>query len=149
MSIKINKNNKEYPLGFVPQHYPADRVYRHGNVNENIDDAFNLVKAPHNVGIFNVDSVNKEYGQFAIAFNIASTGTTYEIDCTSIIPASLADDNKTWVSEGFLQTSHGTLPINFTDGSNYILGYCERGKLHVKSNQWTGDGYAIIKYLKN
>ena len=39
MSIKINKNDKEYPLGFVPQHYPADRVYLDGDVNKTVQDA--------------------------------------------------------------------------------------------------------------
>ena len=34
MSIKINKNDKEYPLGFMPEHYPADRVYLDGDTNK-------------------------------------------------------------------------------------------------------------------
>ena len=39
MSVKINKNNKEYPLGFMPQHYPADRVYLDGDTSKTVQDA--------------------------------------------------------------------------------------------------------------
>lgn len=38
MSIKINKNDKEYPLGVMPQHYPADRVYLDGDTSKNVQD---------------------------------------------------------------------------------------------------------------
>lgn len=38
MSIKINKNNKEYDLGFVPEHYPADRVYLDGDTSKTVQD---------------------------------------------------------------------------------------------------------------
>lgn len=36
MSVKINKNGKEYDLGFIPEHYPADRVYRDGNKEKSL-----------------------------------------------------------------------------------------------------------------
>ena len=39
MSIKINKNGKEYPLGFMPEHYPADRVYLDGDTTKNVQGA--------------------------------------------------------------------------------------------------------------
>jgi len=38
MSIKINKNGKEYPLGFMPKHYPADRVYLDGDTTKTVQD---------------------------------------------------------------------------------------------------------------
>ena len=38
MSVKINKNNKEYPLGFMPEHYPADRVYLDGDLSKTVQD---------------------------------------------------------------------------------------------------------------
>lgn len=38
MSIKINKNEKEYPLGFMPEHYPADRVYLDGDTSKTVQD---------------------------------------------------------------------------------------------------------------
>ena len=39
MSIKINKNGKEYDLGFIPEHYPADRVYLDGDTSKTVQDA--------------------------------------------------------------------------------------------------------------
>lgn len=141
MSIKINKNNKEFPLGFVPQSLYDDVA--------ELKEVPNLVKAEHNVGVFNVDSLNKQYGQFVVPFTIASSGTRVDVDYTSIIPRSLADYRNAWVSEGFLITDNGTLPINFYNNNLYISAWCEGGTLRVLSNQWTGDGYAIIKYLKN
>ena len=39
MSIKINKNGNEYPLGVIPQHYPADRVYLDGDTSKTVQDA--------------------------------------------------------------------------------------------------------------
>ena len=36
MSIKINKNGKEYDLGFIPEHYPADRVYLDGDTSKTV-----------------------------------------------------------------------------------------------------------------
>lgn len=39
MSVKINKNGKEYDLGFIPEHYPADRVYLDGDVTKTVQDA--------------------------------------------------------------------------------------------------------------
>lgn len=42
MSIKINKNNKEYDLGFVPEHYPADRVYLDGDTSKTVQDAMQV-----------------------------------------------------------------------------------------------------------
>lgn len=45
MSIKINKNGKEYDLGFIPEHYPADRVYLDGDTSKTVQDIFdNLSK---------------------------------------------------------------------------------------------------------
>lgn len=38
MSAKINKNGKEYPLGFMPEHYPADRVYLDGDINKTVQN---------------------------------------------------------------------------------------------------------------
>lgn len=38
MSVKINKNDKEYPLGFMPEHYPADRVYLDGDTSKTVQD---------------------------------------------------------------------------------------------------------------
>ena len=38
MSVKINKNGNEYPLGVIPQHYPADRVYLDGDTSKNVQD---------------------------------------------------------------------------------------------------------------
>ena len=40
MSIKINKNGKEYDLGFIPEHYPADRVYLDGDTTKTVQDEF-------------------------------------------------------------------------------------------------------------
>ena len=37
MSVKMNKNNKEYPLGFMPEHYPVDRVYLHGDITDDVE----------------------------------------------------------------------------------------------------------------
>lgn len=39
MSVKINKNGKEYDLGFMPEHYPADRVYLDGDTTKNVQGA--------------------------------------------------------------------------------------------------------------
>ena len=39
MSVKINKNGKEYDLGFMPEHYPADRVYLDGDTSKTVQDA--------------------------------------------------------------------------------------------------------------
>lgn len=39
MSVKINKNDKEYPIGIMPQHYPADRVYLDGDTTKNAQGA--------------------------------------------------------------------------------------------------------------
>lgn len=50
MSIKINKNGKEYPLGFMPEHYPADRVYLFGNTNANVETALTYSETEHIVG---------------------------------------------------------------------------------------------------
>ena len=44
MSAKINKNGKEYPLGFMPEHYPADRVYLDGDINKTVQDAITGLK---------------------------------------------------------------------------------------------------------
>lgn len=38
MSMKVNKNGKEYPLGFMPGHYPADRVYLDGDTSKTVQD---------------------------------------------------------------------------------------------------------------
>ena len=38
MSVKINKNGKEYDLGFIPEHYPADRVYLDGDISKTVQD---------------------------------------------------------------------------------------------------------------
>jgi len=38
MSGKINKNGKGYPLGFMPEHYPADRVYLDGDTDKNVQE---------------------------------------------------------------------------------------------------------------
>jgi len=43
MSIKINKNGKEYDLGFVPKHYPADRVYLDGDITKTVQDEIDEV----------------------------------------------------------------------------------------------------------
>ena len=50
MSIKINKNGKGYPLGFMPQHYPADRVYLDGDISKTVQDALNYSTDEHVVG---------------------------------------------------------------------------------------------------
>lgn len=34
--MKVNKNGKEYPLGFMPEHYPADRVYLDGDTSKTV-----------------------------------------------------------------------------------------------------------------
>lgn len=44
MSIKINKNDKEYELGFMPEHYPADRVYLDGDTSKTVQGAIDSLK---------------------------------------------------------------------------------------------------------
>lgn len=39
MSVKINKNGKRYDLGFMPEHYPADRVYLDGDTDKTVQEA--------------------------------------------------------------------------------------------------------------
>ena len=41
MSMKVNKNGKGYPLGFMPEHYPANRVYMHGDIEDDVESAIN------------------------------------------------------------------------------------------------------------
>lgn len=41
MSMKVNKNGKGYSLGFMPEHYPADRVYLDGDTTKTVQDAIN------------------------------------------------------------------------------------------------------------
>lgn len=39
MSMKAIKDGNEYPLGFMPEHYPADRVYLDGDTSKTVQDA--------------------------------------------------------------------------------------------------------------
>lgn len=39
MSMKVNKNRKGYPLGVMPEHYPADRVYLDGDTDKTVQGA--------------------------------------------------------------------------------------------------------------
>ena len=57
MSGKINKNGKGYPLGFMPEHYPADRVYLDGDTSKTVQD-YTVKTADYNVTFSN----NGDYG---------------------------------------------------------------------------------------
>lgn len=50
MSGKINKNGKGYPLGFMPQHYPADRVYLDGDTSKTVQDAITWTRVDSTLG---------------------------------------------------------------------------------------------------
>ena len=57
MSMKVNKNGKEYDLGFMPEHYPADRVYLDGDTSKTVQDVIDgsVYKKNDNVsGLFYV-----------------------------------------------------------------------------------------------
>lgn len=56
MSMKVNKNGKEYPIGNMPMHYPADRVYLDGDTSKTVQDRFdNLIKTKNISGTTNAN----------------------------------------------------------------------------------------------
>ena len=66
MSIKINKNGKEYDLGFMPEHYPADRVYLDGDTTKTVQDAIDELNGKIISGVFLVT--------VQIGINVISSG---------------------------------------------------------------------------
>jgi hypothetical protein len=94
MSIKANKNGKEYPLGFIPQHYPADRVYLDGDINKTVQDAMQVKIASNwNEALTNA----KEY----IAFHAIVLIDTYNMDYKGIslqisVPVLKVSPNTYW-----------------------------------------------------
>lgn len=83
MSIKINKNGKAYPLGFMPQHYPADRVYLDGDTSKTVQDAIaNLVE---------VRSLS-DITFTGTAINITINNVSGNVKCASIVSQSSYDD---------------------------------------------------------
>lgn len=61
MSIKINKNGNEYPLGVIPQHYPADRVYLDGDTTKNVQGAIDEVVGKVAFATYNIPNDTSEH----------------------------------------------------------------------------------------
>jgi len=82
MSAKINKNGKEYDLGFMPKHYPADRVYLDGDINKTVQDAltWKLVGTVTDHNAISIPTVAREilcsgiYGNMSITFPTIEVG---------------------------------------------------------------------------
>lgn len=68
----VKKDGTDYPLQTMPLHYPADRVYRHGNILDDIDSELNSLKFPRqkNLGTF---TTTAQLEAFLSACNV-STG---------------------------------------------------------------------------
>ena len=120
--------------------------FSENTVAQNIIDlknGINFTKQKRKLGKW-IDGTKDVYEACFDITIVANTLKSYSL--APIVPST--SKNITWVVAGFLQTTNGTLPINFTNGSNWIYAYCENNSLHVNSNTWGGQAYATIRWVE-
>lgn len=112
------------------------------SLNSKINNEINHTKVAKKLGKW-IDGVHDVY---VFEFNFAITANTPSSYTFGALVPSTVPHNQVWVESGFLQTANGTLPINMTDGSSYIITWVENGRLQTKSNTFSGTAYARVMY---
>ena len=127
MSIKINKNGKEYDLGFIPEHYPADRVYLDGDTTKNVQGAIDEVATPTfteastRSNINSGETISTLFGKIKKWFTdlktVAFSGSYNDLSDKPTIPDISTKVSKTG------DTMSGDLTIDRQNGTTSSLGY--------------------------
>ena len=143
MSIKVNKNGKEYELGFMPQHYPADRVYLFGNINADVETALTYSETEHIVGKWiDGSALYEKTVDIGALPNATSKFVSHEI--TNL--------DKVVSFEGFASNGTVRLPLPYvgmasTDG---VQVYANATKIVITTggNSTAYSGYVTLRYTK-
>lgn len=115
MSVKINKNGKEYPIGVMPQHYPADRVYLDGDTTKNVQDELTISQQEASIidtsKIFGVNSC-KRYGKVS----------TVELRCNSYGISSNSSENIATIDAKYVPNHQIFFDVLCLDSNGYPNG---------------------------
>ena len=126
MSVKINKNGKEYDLGFMPKHYPADRVYLDGDTSKTVQE---LVARKSD--LTNISQSG------ATATQAISSGTYFYLNGTLVRA-------KTDIANGATFTLNTNYEVVIAGGLNAINGLIKQQKIDYTLNNSDTSNYYII-----
>lgn len=132
----IKKSGTDYNLPMLAEHYPADRVYLHGDITEDIesvlDKASSYTYVASETALPTIPNITK-YKNITFALQIPNTARLFNI---YTLPTDLFKQNRFLVN-------------TIWQSGSVEIGYSSDTTLSINWDNWSGIGWGLAVILSN